>query len=39
MAKRYTSAEKKAFALGCRVGARNAKKSARRRTSRTRRGY
>ena len=30
---RYTLAEKKAFASGCRVGARNAKKSAYRRTS------
>lgn len=29
----YTFAEKQAFAKGCRVGARNAKKSARKRTS------
>ena len=32
MAKKYTKAEKKAFSAGCRVGARNEKKSALRRT-------
>lgn len=36
--RQYTRAEKSAFAQGCRVGARNAKKSIRR-TSKTRYNY
>ena len=34
MPKRYTRAEKDAFAIGCRVGARNAKKASHKRTYR-----